>query len=635
MRIHPAFRGRPGLLTLSFLILSPLGAAAQDGPATALDPARIARDVDPIFTDAMAKGEIPGAVFLLVQGNDVILRKAYGYADPAKKIPMDADRTAIHICSVSKIFTAAAVMQLVEKEKLDLDTDVNRYLKTFQVRNPFERPLTLRHLLTHTGGLDDMLLGKLAPTPAELEPLGEHLARHMPPVIDPPGTVSRYSNYGMALAGYLVEVASGMPFATYVEKNVFARLGMKTASFVQPSPLAADLAVGHGSRGGKSNPRPPLLINDAPAGSVTTRVDDMARFMIAFLNEGKLGDQVLLEPGSIAAMTSPQHQADPRLPFSHGLGWQIDSKAGRTFVGHDGGGGGHVTRLVLVPELKAGFLVLLQPMARPVRLPPDRRALRALRPSRLREGVDATEARSARPQAGGTVPEQLVRARHALQVPRPARRRRREGGERPGGRRACASATTSTSRWDRLLYRQKDSDKHVAFRVGPAGAVTLYEDPTGELHKLRWWETSAFSFRLLAVCLAVLSSAVLFWGGAALWRAVRGRPAPAPAASRRARLWTVLIVASVLIPVAVAAIQGQPENPEDILNRIQPVWNAILLVLPQLVALLSLLSVVAAVRSWRSRWWGPMARLHYSVVALASVGIVWLLHFWNILGYRL
>ena len=154
------------------------------------------------------------------------------------------------------------------------------------MRNPFKASLTLRRLLTHTGGLDDMLLGKLAPTPAELEPLGEHLARHMPPVIDPPGTVSRYSNYGMALAGYLVEIASGMPFETYVEKNLFVPLGMRTASFVQPSPLAADLAIGHGSRGGKSKPRPPLLINDAPAGSVTTRIDDMARFMIAFLNEG-------------------------------------------------------------------------------------------------------------------------------------------------------------------------------------------------------------------------------------------------------------------------------------------------------------------------------------------------------------
>lgn len=188
MRIHPAFPGRPILLTLLFLILSPLVAAAQGGPATTLDPVRITREVDPIFTDAVAKGEIPGAVFLLVQGNDVLLRKAYGYADPAKRIPMDADRTAIHICSVSKIFTAAAVMQLVEKGTLELDADVNR-----------------------------MLLGKLAPTPAELEPLGEHLERHMPPVIDPPGTVSRCSNYGMALAGYLVEVASGMPFETCVE----------------------------------------------------------------------------------------------------------------------------------------------------------------------------------------------------------------------------------------------------------------------------------------------------------------------------------------------------------------------------------------------------------------------------------
>jgi hypothetical protein len=186
-----------------------------------------------------------------------------------------------------------------------------------------------------------------------------------------------------------------------------------------------------------------------------------------------------------------------------------------------------------------------------------------------------------------------------------------------------------------LLYRQKDSDKRVAFRVGPSGGITLYEDPTEELHKLRWWETSAFSIRLLALCVAVLASAPLFWGGALLWRAIRRIPPPAPPPARRARLWATLIAACLVLPAAVAAVQGQPENPEDILIRIQPVWKAVLLVLPQLAALLGLLSVVAAVRSWRRRWWGLVARLHYSAVALASVGVVWLLYYWNILGYRL
>jgi CubicO group peptidase (beta-lactamase class C family) len=622
------------LLGLSCFLLSPALALAWDGAATTLDAARIARDIDPIFADAMATGEIPGAVFLLVQGHDVVLRKAYGYADPARKVPMDADRTAIHIGSVSKIFTATAVLQLVERGRLDLDTDVNRYLKAFQVRNPFATPLTLRHLLTHRGGLDDALLGKLAPTPAQLEPLGEHLARHMPPVIDPPGTVSRYSNYGVALAGYLVEVASGIPFGTYVERNIFARLGMGAATFVQPSPLAADLAIGHGSRSGKPNPQRPFLINDAPAGSVTTRIDDMARFMIAWLQEGRLGAAVVLEPGSVAAMMRPQHRADPRLPFSHGFGWQVDSKAGRTFVGHDGGGGGHVTRLVLVPELKAGFLVyfnrwpvqciypltdkLFEHFARPGYSkewapqepgPPDRRVDGLYRSSwyvhdtlfKFLVLLGAADEKRVSVQDDGTL-------RVADDVYYPV---------------------------GPLLYRQKDSDRMVAFRAGPGGAFTLYEDATEELHKLRWWEASAFSFRLLAACVAVLASAVLLWGGAALWRAARRRPSQAPAAARRARLWTVLIGVCLAIPVAVAVVQGQPENPEDILIRIQPAWNAILLVLPQLVALLSILSAVAAVRSWRRRWWGLASRLHYSLVALASAALVWLLHFWNILGYRL
>jgi CubicO group peptidase (beta-lactamase class C family) len=634
MRILPELPRR--LLVLPFVILAPFAAAAQDGPAATLDATRIARDVDPIFSDAIARGEIPGAVFLLVQGDRVILRKAYGYADAAKKTPMDVDRTAIHICSVSKIFTAVAVMQLVERGQLDLDADVNRYLKAFQVRNPFATPLTLRHLLTHTGGLDDALFGKLAPTPAELEPLGLHLSRHMPPVIDPPGTVSRYSNYGVALAGYLVEVAWGLPFETCVERSVFAPLGMGTASFVQPSPLAADLATGHGSRSGKANPQRPLLINDAPAGSVTTRVDDMARFMVAFLNGGRLGDAVVLEPGSVAAMTSPQHRADPRLPFSHGLGWQIDSKGGRTFVGHDGGGGGHVTRLVLVPELKAGFLVYFNRWPVQCIYPlTDKLFEHFARPGYSKQWTPKTPGAPDRRLEGlyrnsWYVHDSLFKFLVLLG----AAEEKRVSVQDDGTLRVADDLYYPV---EPLLYRQKDSDRMVAFRAGPGGAVTLYEDATEELHKLRWWETSAFSLRLLAACVAVLVSAVLAWGGASLWRAVLRRPsaAPLPAAARRARLWTVLIVVCLSIPVAVAVIQGQPENPEDILIRIQPVWNAILLLLPQIVALLAVLSAVAAVRSWRSRWWGLVVRLHYSLVALASASLVWLLHFWNILGYRL
>lgn len=627
-------RPRPlWLLTLPLLALGPLAAVAQESPALAPDSARIASEIDPIFAEAMAKGEIPGAVFVLVQGNDVVLRKAYGYADPERRRPMDADRTAIHIGSVSKLFTATAVMQLVERGALDLDVDVNRYLKTFQVRNRFATPLTLRHLLTHTGGLDDALLGKLAPTPAELEPLGVHLALHMPPVIDPPGRVSRYSNYGMALAGYLVEVASGLPFETYVEKRIFGPLGMKRSSFAQPSPFAAELAIGHGSRNGKSNPQRPFLINDAPAGSVTTRVDDMARFMIAFLNEGRLGDQALVSPGTVEAMTSPQHRADPRLSFSHGFGWQIDSKAGRRYVWHDGGGGGHVTRLVLVPELRAGFLVyynrwpvqciypltdkLFEHFARPGHSmawtpkpgPPDRRLEGPYRSSwyvhetlfKFLVLLGAADEKPVSVQDDGS-----LRIRDDVFYP-----------------------------VEPLLYRQKDSDRLIAFRVETDGAVTLYEDPTEESHRLRWWETSAFSTRLLAACVVLLTSAVLAWGAGGLWRAARGRRSTAPPAAGRARLWVVLVVVCMAIPVLVALVQGQPENPEDIVIRIQPVWKAVLLILPQLAALLGALCLWDAARAWKNRWWGPLARLHYSVVALASAALVWLLHCWNILGYRL
>src|SRR5262249_8910010 len=145
----------------------------------------------------------------------------------------------------SKVFTGIAVMQLVEQGKLDLDRDVNDYLG-FRIPTPQGGvPVTLRRLLTHRAGFEEHVKGLFSDQPPE--PLGNRLAPSLPPRLYPAGDVSAYSNYGVGLAGYIVERVSGEPFADYVARHILQPLGMLHSSFAQPLPdaLAPLLAKGY------------------------------------------------------------------------------------------------------------------------------------------------------------------------------------------------------------------------------------------------------------------------------------------------------------------------------------------------------------------------------------------------------
>ena len=178
-------------------------------------------------------------------------------------------------------------MQLVEQGKLDLDTDVNSYLD-FQIPKTYPEPITMKNLLTHTSGFEESNIGMLAWQPEQLTLLSDFLKAHIPARVFPPGMLGAYSNYGAALAGYIVERISGMPYAEYVEKNIFQPLGMRHSSLRQPLPmdLALDMAGGYKYMDGEYKQGEFELLQAYPAGSVSATGDDMAKFMIAHLQNG-------------------------------------------------------------------------------------------------------------------------------------------------------------------------------------------------------------------------------------------------------------------------------------------------------------------------------------------------------------
>jgi CubicO group peptidase (beta-lactamase class C family) len=268
---------------------------------------------------------------------------------------MDAERTLVRPGSTSKLFTWTAVMQLVEQGKLDLNADVNRYLD-FKVPEPFGRPITLNDLMTHRAGFEEGLKNAIVSNPADLEPLDVFVKRHVRPVLFAPGDVPAYSNYGTALAGYIVQRVSGESFDDYVERHVFAPLAMRHSTFRQPLPAALRADMSKGYMTAKDTPTPFELVSFAPAGALSATAADMANFMIAHLQDGRFQGSQILRPETARFMHTST-RANPTGADTLAHGFFLDRRNGRTVLEHGGDTVVFHSDLEILPAEQTGLFV--------------------------------------------------------------------------------------------------------------------------------------------------------------------------------------------------------------------------------------------------------------------------------------
>jgi CubicO group peptidase (beta-lactamase class C family) len=262
---------------------------------------------------AIARGDIPGAVVVVVKDGQVLTEKGYGYSNVEKKTKVDPKNTLFRPGSISKLFTWTALMQQVEQGKVDLNADVNKYID-FKIP-PYEgKPITVLNLMTHTPGFEEAVKNLITNGPTET-PYDELLKRWVPKRIYAPGTTPAYSNYGASLAGYIVQRTSGEPFDTYLENHIFKPLGMAHSTFRQPLPADLKPLMSEGYRPGNDKPFGFEFVNAAPAGALSSSADDMAKFMIAHLQDGQYNGQQILKPETAKLMHSRANS-----PFSAGDG---------------------------------------------------------------------------------------------------------------------------------------------------------------------------------------------------------------------------------------------------------------------------------------------------------------------------
>ena len=310
---------------------------------------QIASIVDPIVEQEIAAG-VPGAAFVFVRNGAVVYERGYGVSDVATKAKVDPQRTVWPIASITKTVTGLGALQLVADGRIELDDDLNRYLKRLQVPAQGYAPLTLRHILSHTGALDEIpgrrYDGKQAPDMAGF--LKDKLVRYREP-----GKLTAYSTYGMALAGVLIEDVSGQSYADYLQQHIFTPAGMRSARVMLRLGDEKGVATPYEIDDGRAQAIQYEWYQTPPTSSIVATAADMGRLLILHL----AGNSQLLPPALMDAMHEQQATNHPALP-GWSLGFQLDNGNGVAMVEHGGDIAGFSALFTLMPDKHEGFFIV-------------------------------------------------------------------------------------------------------------------------------------------------------------------------------------------------------------------------------------------------------------------------------------
>jgi len=609
---------------------------ATQGPS---DQKELEAFIDGIMAAHLEGNHIAGATISVVKHGQLFFTKGYGCANFKSKAPVLPDRTMFRPGSVSKLFTWTAVMQLYEQGKLNLDADVNTYLKEFQVPATFPQPITLNHLLSHTPGFEERSTGLMAREPKDLRPMGEFLATHMPARVRPPGELTSYSNYGTSLAGYIVEVVSGVPFEQYIEENVFKPLGIEHSTFRQPLPeaLAPDMSTGYTYKNGAFKEEKFELINGmAPAGSLSACATDMAKFMIVHLQNGAYGDARILKEETARFMHSRLFGHDPRVNGNaHGF-WEFGYND-LHLIEHGGDTVYFHSQLALIPDKNMGWFVSYNTSPGGSREQLFHALLNRFYPasSPLAELKPSEEARKRLKKVSGvygmtrmsyTKYEKISMLMMQIKVV-PTK----EGNlliKIPGEVRQYAEL-------EPLVFREVDGQSKLVFKEDDRGRVTFAfagDIPHMALFKFKWYEQSMLHYVLIGFCVLFFIIAAVGWPVAIVARKICRRKIEGKPAPKTARLLAGLMSGCFLVFLILFAAAFS--KPDEAMFGVPPIFK-IALAFPLIGAALGVGVLGYTLLAWAKRYWYGCRRLTYTLILVAAVVFLWVLHFYNLLGWRL
>ena len=587
------------------------------------DPEEVEEFFDELIPKQLRDEHLAGATVAVVRDGQIVFARGYGYANREEREPVIADETLFYPGSAGKLFTWTAVMQLVEEGKLDLGADINTYLD-FEIPDTHTEPITMSDLMTHTAGFEEEFAAQLAEDEQDVLPLREFLTRYMPERVYPPGEYVAYSNYGTALAGYVVQRVSGEPYEQYITEHILEPLGMEHSAATQPLPsgLTRDLSKGYHYRDETYDAKDFEWISNSPSAPVHATATDMARFMLAHLQNGEYDGARILREDTARNMHRQHFTHDPRLS-GWTYGFAISRENDQHIIWHDGDSARFQTMLALLPEQDSGLFVSYNTPFDPRETlsafldhyyPP-----REKQPTKPQAALPATADRFAGTyismRVAHTSPQEIVGWIDPIQV-------------RAASQDLVLHTPFGEERYTEIeadLFEQVNGERRLIFREEGQGTYLLW-GPVA-LFKAAPHETLGFQLPFAAACLALFASTLIVIPVAYLMR--RGRVA-APSRTSSAARWLAAITSALNLLLSgwfLLLLLEYAETyvwPTGAVSTITRLW---LLSVP-----LTLGIVALAASAWRKRYWSVAGRVHYTLVALAAVVFILFLSNWNLIG---
>ncbi len=617
------------ILLIVFVAIIPIWSFAQT-----INTSDVKKFTDNYFSTKLDEYHVPGAVFIMVKDGKVIYSQGYGYADLDKKIKPDPAKTIYRVASNSKLFIATAVMQLYQQGKLKLDTDVNSYLDVKVIPGNSYPPVNLRHLLTHTPGFDDINVRMSTLEKEKRLTLEQFIKERTPDRVYPPGTVTSYSNYGYALAGYIVERTSGQSFSAYVNDNIFKPLGMNSSSFVINKSLRERLATPYVYADQSYQALPYDYIFPYPATTLMTTADDMARFMIMHLNNGSYAGQRVLDDRTIRMMHAQQFTNHEKLPGMT-FGYIEDIINDIRILHHTGWVTGHKTLQVLVPGKNFGYFIagnFEYVLSNPYKIFNDFNRTFFNHYFPYKNNIDTLQ--------HTTVTIETFEGNYRTN------RYDRDTIAKLGilmndikvsvvDENTLRIKDKTYTRKSNLLFIENDGNEKIGFRLDENGKSSFFfkaSNPTAGYERLPWYETSGFHMILLGICVVLFLTSPLFFYFVLRNHKKSDYQLPVYikrgylVASLNGILYVVFFAAMGIILLNTIQISMWWETPSPI---------PFLLILPLLCILVTLYMIYLAVKMWKVRALSILERTYYSILTLACVVFTVFLDYFNLVGYNI
>lgn len=615
----------------TLLILISITGNSQD-----FEPAKMQAFVDGFVTAKLQDKNIAGGVVSIIKDGQVLVSNGYGYSNLKTRTEVKPNETLFRIGSVSKLFVWLAVMQQVEKGKLDLDKDINHYLVHFKIPNTFEQPITLRHIMSHTAGFEDRLIKLFSINESDLMPLKDLLINDIPERIRPAGLEASYSNHATAIAAHIVELVSGLDWNSYVEKNIINPLGMTSTTFRQPLPvqLLPNMSMGYSFAGGKMVEKPFEYVPLAPAGSVSTSAHDMLLFMQMLINKGHLGDSSIINESTFQEMLQPVIIHSPGVnPCIHGF---MDlSRKGVHIFGHGGDTFWFHSVLAIVPDQKMGIFASFNSEGGAEAY---MEFLDTFTETFVSHNDTLLPAINLEPDylkkfAGDYKMNRHPHSDYLKLISLLSRVKiTADDGKLLVAQGKKIDIMVPT---DKLTFRKENDSEFIKFALNNDGDVSkayLSTLSVFAFEKVGFFESQALHFFIFGLAILLSLIVITYWPSVYLIRKryipMAGAPKPIPI-SAKIPAWA----ASFLLIFFYLGVAMSTSGPESVVYSV-PTAIKYLLVVPILLIPINLFLLFKMLTVWPLLSTRLRSKIFFTLVCFAHIAAIWQLYYWNLIGWN-